>query len=90
MSEKPKFEPWERNPDDVDAAMNTVQRNWRYRWCEAQGGCACMGCANMSGQMVPKGFNKTDWLGWVQRHDRRRRPRRLRVDRRVPPSGSEG
>jgi hypothetical protein len=58
---------WERNPDDVDAAMNFVRKEWRYRWCDL-GACACRGCANVSGGMHAKGFNKADWLLWVQRH----------------------
>jgi hypothetical protein len=58
---------FERNPDDVDAAMLTVNPKHRYRWCD-WGPCACMGCANASGGMAAKGFNKTDWQRWVERH----------------------
>lgn len=53
----------------VDQLMARVPEERRNRWCEASGGCSCMGCVNMHlGTELPlKLFTKTDWEYWVAR-----------------------
>lgn len=54
------------DPTDVDAVMKNMYPDWRYRWCKA-GACACMGCANVSGQAK---FTEQEWKEWVDNNPR--------------------
>ena len=38
---------------------------WRYNWCPGNL-CACLGCANMAGELTENGFNKEQWEEWVK------------------------
>jgi hypothetical protein len=53
-------------PDNetIDEAMKRLPSDWQYRWCEAHGGCGCMGAANCSGRLGGR-FTKAQWEEWV-------------------------
>ena len=51
--------------EELDAAMNEVNKGWRYRWCKAEV-CGCMGCANRVGGLAAKGFTEEQWREWVR------------------------
>ena len=55
----------------IDVAMKSISEEHRYKWCEG-GPCACMGCANVSGGLVDKGFSKKDWERWVVKNPQER------------------
>jgi hypothetical protein len=51
----------------IDARMEAMPHDWRYRWCEAEF-CACLGAANCSGRLLADGVTKTAWSEWVAAH----------------------
>lgn len=52
----------------IDVLMAKMPESWRFRWCEGiKTGCACLGCANVSGGLVRQGFTKKEWEEWVKR-----------------------
>jgi hypothetical protein len=39
--------------EDVDAVMQTIPAEWRYRWCGGEiGPCACMGCVQVGNRLI--------------------------------------
>lgn len=55
----------EKKRGSIDEAMETITQYARYRWCSSVA-CACMGCVNVSGALIAKGFTKEDWEAWVR------------------------
>lgn len=59
----------------IEEAMNHMPKYWRTRWCTAaedtspDGGCGCVGCANVSGGLVRQGFTKEDWKKWMEENE---------------------
>lgn len=49
---------------ELNEAMQHVNPDWRYRWCENKI-CGCMGGANCSGRLSPR-FTKDEWKEWVE------------------------
>lgn len=49
----------------IDLVMQEIPEPWRYRWCKADGPCACMGAANCSGGLSRQGYSMEEWDGWV-------------------------
>jgi hypothetical protein len=45
--------------------MLQMPREWRSHWCGGQA-CACMGCANLSGNLTENGFQKHEWEEWIK------------------------
>jgi hypothetical protein len=56
------------NSDEVDAIMQTMPEDWRYRWCESKV-CACMGCVGVGSRDV----TKAEWHVWVSRQSDERK-----------------
>lgn len=52
---------------NIDLEMNSMNPRWRVKWCNA-GACGCMGCANVSGGLVSKGYTYEDWRDWIKRN----------------------
>ena len=47
---------------EIDSLIRDMPPAWRARWCEpGEFGCACMGCANVSGGLMKAGFTKDEW-----------------------------
>lgn len=51
----------------IDAFMENMPKDWRYRWCESKR-CYCLGGANCSGGLRARGFTKEDWQKWVDKN----------------------
>lgn len=51
--------------EKVNEIMQSMPLDWRYRWCEAVV-CACLGCANRSGDAKAEGVTKAEWEQWVK------------------------
>ncbi|GEM_PF-4527195 len=60
--------------DDLHRVFQQLPEDWRYRWCEAEGGCGCTGCTNASGSQYfqragvePPTYDEwRRWLGILQ------------------------
>jgi hypothetical protein len=61
-----------KTEEEIDTIMRSkkLYDSWKYRWCE-NGPCACMGCANGSGQVD---LTKEEWENWIERHPPPRPP----------------
>lgn len=61
--------------DELDAAIQAVPEEWRYRWCgpdkdepiQDWHACACMGAVNCSGRLGHR-FTRAEWREWVAQH----------------------
>lgn len=54
-----------RSPEEINALMQKVYTEFRYRWCEpGPKGCFCMGCVNMNGPIRGQ-LTKEEWQAWV-------------------------
>ena len=54
--------------------MGEVPETFRYRWCEAIGGCACMGCVNVVGEPYQKRvcsnpLSYDEWQEWISENE---------------------
>ena len=58
-------------PKELDAHMQTIYEPFRYRWCDS-GPCACMGCANLAGELYKHNVSKEEWEEWVRTHPAKR------------------
>ncbi len=59
-------------PEEVDRLMLGVDKEVRLHWCFRPGspdfGCACTGCADVSGGLRKAGVTFEEWEAWTERH----------------------
>ncbi len=54
-----------REKGNINEAMKDIPKYARYKWCEEKA-CLCVGCVNVSGALIAKGFTKEDWQEWME------------------------
>lgn len=50
---------------EIDRLMRRLPVEFAFRWCEG-GMCACLGCANVTGDLTRNGYTKAEWQAWKE------------------------